>query len=133
MKVTFTIFSLFYEAHLQAAKKEEATLPLVEARVSESKNAIDKILSASQQILNFSKFFAFDEPTKNAMDSAQLATKIKSVQQTGEFKETRTELKSDIRVQMIEMLKELGGFRITINSLMYICDKYERLIGELKN
>lgn len=67
------------------------------------------------------------------MDSAQLATKIKSVQQAGEFKETRTELKSDIRVQMIEMLKELGGFRITINSLMYICDKYERLIGELKN
>mgnify|MGYP000903387199 FL=1 len=43
-------------------------------------------------------------------------------------KETRTNVKNDIRLQIIEMLKEVGGFRVVYNLLLYICTKYESLL-----
>ena len=100
---------------------------------NENNETIATIVRTSEKILSFSDIIALDSKSP-VIDSKLLYNRITDNYQSLGGNIMRTfDRKSNIRLQIYELIKENGVFRIGMNNLLYILFKYRIIVQDLKS
>ena len=113
-------------------KNQENNYEYLKKKSNENNETIATIIRTSEKILSFSDIITLDSKSP-AIDSKLLYSKIIDNYQSFGGNIIRTfDKKSNIRLQIYELIKENGGFRIGLNNLLYILFKYKIIVQDLK-
>ena len=88
------------------------------------------MVSIGQSILNYSEHLVSSERDQE-LDPQTFYERIYKGYQ-GDPLATRTNKKDGIQLQVYEMLKEIAGFKIAFNSLLYLCARFQKVVSDLR-
>lgn len=102
----------------------------LKSKLRENNDRLAQVVNVGQSILNYSDLFSVSEREQDLDPQTLYDTIFRAYQEDPTA--TRTSRKDKIQLQIYEMLKEIGGFKIAFNSLIYLCARYQKILGDIR-
>jgi hypothetical protein len=114
-------------------KGEELDYEFVKKRARENNERISNIIENSAKIMNYSEIIHLDSKTQTTDPKTLYNRVLENYQSMGASSQRSSiiDKKNNLRVQIYELIKENGGFRIGMNHLLYILYKYSIIISDM--
>jgi len=113
------------------SKDKELNYEYVKIKAHENNEGISDIINNAIKVLNYSDVIQLDSKSQIVEPKQLYSRIIENYQSMGGNTSRVLDKKNNMRLQVYELLKENGGFRISLNNLLYILYKYNIIIEDL--
>lgn len=104
--------------------KNDGVEEVLRRKTKENNDRLVQVIGVEQKMLNYSALFGINDREQEMEPEALYDAIVTAYKEDPAH--TRTAKRDKIQMQIYEMLREIGGFKILFNSLLSLCTRFQR-------